>query len=166
MKVNELARSAQVSPHAVRYYSRAGLLKPIHDPANGYRRFAASDVHRVRFIRLGQSLGFTLSDIGKILQTSARRESPCPLARDIITRRIDAKEHEIQAVVALWERMRRARDRWRKMPDRVPVGEEICRLIESGDDAKPALMRAKMTHHVGQGAHSRPVNALGRGHKR
>ena len=139
MKVHELARSARVSPHTVRYYSRAGLLKPRHDPVNGYRRFATSDVRRVRFIRLAQSLGFTLSDIGKILQISARRESPCPLARDIISRRIDQKEHEMQAVVALWERMRQARNRWRRLPDRIPVGEEICQLIESVDDANDYL---------------------------
>lgn len=35
MKVYELARSARVSPHTVRYYARAGLLKPRHDPING-----------------------------------------------------------------------------------------------------------------------------------
>lgn len=63
MFVNEVAKSAEVSADAVRYYSRIGLLSPTRNPENSYREYTHQDVSRVRFIRKAKWLGFTLKDI-------------------------------------------------------------------------------------------------------
>ena len=137
--VSELARMATVSPDAVRYYARTGLFAPERNPVNGYREFSASDVRRLRFIRRAQSLGFSLVEIATIIQTAKQRKSPCPLARDIIKKHIAEAGEELEHLIYLRDRMKKAMAEWRRMPDGIPDGDEICRLIEATgeEDAEP-----------------------------
>lgn len=122
--VAEVAHAAGVSPHTVRYYVARGLLRARKDPRSGYHRFTRGDVRTLAFVRRAQALGFALSEVETVIAMSHRRESPCPLVRDIVRRRV-----------------RRALRRWRRMPDRVPTGDEICRLIESVGAPVRALRR-------------------------
>jgi DNA-binding transcriptional MerR regulator len=149
--VSELARMATVSPDAVRYYARTGLLTPERNPVNGYREFSASDVRRLRFIRRAQSLGFSLAEIATIIQTARQRKSPCPLARDIIKRRIGEAGEELEQLIRLRDRMKKAMAKWKRMPDGIPDGDEICRLIEAtGEEAAaPLKHRLRAPSRVG-----------------
>lgn len=131
LTVSDLAKRAGVPPHVVRYYTRAGLLKPRRNRGNRYRLYSDADVTRLTFIRRAKSLGFTLGDIGQILRDADRLRSPCPKARKIIVTRLEASEEHLAELVDLQQRMRKAIKVWRKMPDAVPTGDSICRLIEA-----------------------------------
>jgi MerR family Zn(II)-responsive transcriptional regulator of zntA len=131
MKVMELARSAGVTADAVRYYARVGLLSPKRNAANGYREFSAVEVKRVWFIKRAQSLGFSLAEIETIIRQARQRKSPCPMVRDIIQKHLERTGEELEQLILLRERMKKAARRWKRMPDRVPDGNEVCRLIES-----------------------------------
>ena len=131
MRVQQLADRVDVAPHVVRYYTRVGLLRPKREAANGYRRFSADDVKRVVFIRQAQRLGFTLAEIGHILEVSSRGKTPCPAVRAIVEERIAQNAAYLAELQALQVRMTRARHRWRRMRDGVPDGNAICRLIEA-----------------------------------
>lgn len=135
MNVSELAKRAGVTGHTVRYYSRLGLLKPQRDPRSRYKKFTESDIARLQFILRARSLGFTLSEIAEIFRRSARRQSPCPMVRDIVRRRIEETTGRLDAVLALRERMKRALALWETMPDQVPDGNAICALIEAAGDS-------------------------------
>ena len=68
LTIGKLASAAEVGIDTVRFYERAGLLKrPQRTPA-GYRLYTDSDVTRLRFIRRGKALGFSLEDIGELLR--------------------------------------------------------------------------------------------------
>jgi DNA-binding transcriptional MerR regulator len=131
MTVNDLAIRAGVPAHVVRYYTRAGLLRPGRDRNNHYRLYRDGDVTRLRFIRRAKSLGFTLADIGQIFRDADRRRSPCPKTRTIILSRLEESEQRLSALVALEGRMKRAISVWKRMPDAVPDGESVCHLIEA-----------------------------------
>jgi DNA-binding transcriptional MerR regulator len=131
VRVHQLASRAEVTAHAVRYYTRIGMLHPERDARNGYKSYSEADLRRVVFIRRAQSLGFELSEIAEIFDHSARKRSPCPLVREIIARHIRENDQELDELIALRERMRAALAKWRRMPDRIPRGGEICRLIEA-----------------------------------
>lgn len=131
MIVSQLARSAGVTPHAVRYYSRIGLLNPPKQHENHYRQFGRIDVRRLMFIKKAKRLGFTLDEIRHLLEAWERGESTCPIARDIIAHRLEETEAEIAKLVAMRERMRMARKTWLTLADREPDGETVCHLIES-----------------------------------
>lgn len=71
--IGELARRAGVAIDTVRYYERSGLLAPHHRLPSGYRRYRDREVARLRFIRRGQGLGFTLAEIKSLLELSSQR---------------------------------------------------------------------------------------------
>jgi DNA-binding transcriptional MerR regulator len=131
MRVIELARSAGTSADAVRYYTRVGLLSPKRNATNRYREFSAGDVKRLWFIKRAQSLGFSLREIATIIRHARQRKSPCPMVRDIIQKHLEQTGEELEQLMLLRDRMKKAVRRWKRMPDRVPDGDEICRLIES-----------------------------------
>lgn len=131
MKVRELARRSSVPDHVVRYYTRIGLLKPSRSPRNGYKQYRDSDVWRLRFIRQAKSLGYTLGEITKIFHEASRRNSPCPMVRQIIAGRIEENRSRLNELAALQKRMEHALVEWSKLPDGKPDGESVCYLIES-----------------------------------
>ena len=133
MRVNEIARKAEVTPEVVRYYLRIGLLNSKDKDANGYRRFSEDHLRRLNFIRRAKQLGFKLAEIAEILRMAARRKTPCPMVRDIVTRRIEDNRIDLDSLRALQRRMERALAQWRRMRNGVPDGATVCRLIESAE---------------------------------
>ncbi len=131
LTVNKLSHYTGVSAHAVRYYSRIGLLKPGRNPENGYRQFDRTDIPRLRFIRHAQGLGFTLDEIADILRTAGEGNAPCGQVRELMRQRIEENRAKIQGLLALQERMERALARWEEMPDQDPDSKSVCHLIEA-----------------------------------
>ena len=65
--IGGLARAAGVGVETVRYYQRRRLL-PVPSGAGGIRRYPASMIDRIRFIKKSQNLGFTLDEIRELLR--------------------------------------------------------------------------------------------------
>ncbi len=51
LKVIDLATRSGATPHAIRYYTRMGLLRPRRNPDNGYRLYEYREVSWLTFIR-------------------------------------------------------------------------------------------------------------------
>lgn len=134
MTVNELAQYAGVTVYVVRYYTRIGLLVPMRHPHNGYKIFCETHVRRLRFIQQAKALGFSLSEVRRILQDAEQGKSPCPRVRDLIATRIKENRRKLEELIALQRRMEDAQRRWERLPDRVPNDDTVCHLIESFDD--------------------------------
>lgn len=60
LSVSGLASRVGVSPHAVRYYERLGLLRPAARTAAGYRRYDQGAVDRLRLVKGAQRVGLRL----------------------------------------------------------------------------------------------------------
>ena len=71
--IGQLAKRSGVPIDTVRHYERVGLLKPAVRLASGYRRYGEAEQKRLRFIRRGKALGFTLEEIQELLSLSAGR---------------------------------------------------------------------------------------------
>lgn len=131
MKVGELARAAGVTAETVRHYTREGLLSPQRDPANGYQLYDSDALSRLRFIQRARLLGFSVREIGEILDHADHGDSPCPLVRDLLASRLPEIHTRITELQALATRMEQALATWQDMPDGTPDGHSLCRLIES-----------------------------------
>ena len=129
--VSEMARHCNVTADTVRYYTRMGLLRPEYHPVNGYKLFDSKDKKRLQFIRQAKMLGFTLAEIKEIFHHSSEGESPCPLVRSLIQKKISINRKKLDEMNALQNRMDIAIAQWGSMQDGVPDGDSICRLIES-----------------------------------
>jgi len=126
-----LAKRAEVSLFTVRYYTRIGLLKPSRQPSNNYKIYKPSDATRLRFIVAAKELGFTLAEITQILDEAKHGNSPCPMVREIVERRIEENRRKIEELKQLQKKMKRALTDWSEMENSMPNGESVCHLIES-----------------------------------
>lgn len=131
MTASVLAKRADVPLFTVRYYTRIGLLKPSRDLRNGYRIYRASDKDRLRFITAAKELGFTLAEIEEILDHAAHSQTPCPMVRDVVEKRIEENKQKIRELKRLQKRLESAAEMWKGMKDSIPDGHSVCRLIES-----------------------------------
>ena len=69
--IGGLAKAAGVSVETVRFYQRRGLLSEPPRPRGEVRRYGHDDLERLRFIRSAQAAGFTLAEIGELLELNA-----------------------------------------------------------------------------------------------
>ena len=98
MRVTELARQTKVSPHAIRFYARSGLLKPARNRINGYKMFGQNDVKRLRFIRMAQCLGYTLAEIAELLARLEEGDNPCDLMERILRQRLEETAGKLESL--------------------------------------------------------------------
>lgn len=82
MRIGTLARRAGVGVETVRYYEREGLIDQPPKPANGgYRNYQPEIAHRIRSIRLAQSLGFSLKEIEELFSLKTDPATDCAAFR-------------------------------------------------------------------------------------
>jgi DNA-binding transcriptional MerR regulator len=136
MTATVLAKQADVSLYTVRHYTRIGLLKPARNSQNNYKIYQPSDAVRVRFIKAAGHLGFSLAEIADVLTQAKHGDSPCPLVREIIVRRIEENRRKIKAMQKLQKKMENALEDWKQMKDSMPNGDSVCHLIESVAEVK------------------------------
>ena len=67
-KIGELATITNVSTKAIRIYEARGLLTSYRDETNNYRYFEEDAIVRMQKIEVLKYLGFSLEDIGKMLE--------------------------------------------------------------------------------------------------
>ena len=131
MTATILAQQSDVSLYTVRHYTRIGLLKPIRNLQNNYKVYQPSDAVRVRFIQAAKNLGFSLAEVADILDEAKNGNSPCPMVREIIVRRIEENRRKIKEMQKLQRKMENALEDWSKMKNSMPTGDSVCHLIES-----------------------------------
>lgn len=71
--IRKLADAAGVGVEAVRYYQRRGLLPEPERIEGGFREYTQAHVDRLRFIKRGQELGFSLDDIAELTSLSSEK---------------------------------------------------------------------------------------------
>ncbi|MBH0231447.1 Hg(II)-responsive transcriptional regulator [Halobacillus yeomjeoni] len=67
IRISELAERCNVNKETIRYYERKSLIPEPYRNSSGYRIYGAQTVKRVHFIKKMQDLGFSLSEIHKLL---------------------------------------------------------------------------------------------------
>ena len=103
MTIAGLANAGGVGVETIRFYQRKGLLPtpPKGEGAGrsgGIRRYGDEDVRRLRFIRTAQAAGFTLDQIGELLQLDAGQDRA--RARALAAERIAALDEKIAELEA------------------------------------------------------------------
>ncbi len=98
MQIGQLARQASVAVDTVRYYERCGLLAAPARRPSGYRTYQASDLERLRFIRRGKELGFTLEEIRELLRLNQHPDTDRSLVRALVSRRLADVDRQLEAL--------------------------------------------------------------------
>lgn len=110
MKIGELARQTGLPVETLRFYERQGLLQA-RRADNGYRLFALSDVARVQFILRAKQLGFSLEDIGELLELEqASERHSCQEVKDLAEAKLADIEGRLRELQLMHGRLRRIAD--------------------------------------------------------
>ena len=110
LTIGELATRAGVTPEAIRYYEREGVVPRATRSGPGrYRHYGESDVERLRFIRRARELGFSLDEVRELLALADGSPSrPCydvnRIARAHLEQ-VDAKLAQLTALRAELDRV-------------------------------------------------------------
>ena len=66
--IGDIARQTGVPTKTIRYYEEIGLIAQADRAANGYRIYDERAVQMLRFVKRARDLGFSVEDVGSLLE--------------------------------------------------------------------------------------------------
>ena len=109
--IGELAKATGVSTDTLRHYERKGVLHS-QRAGNGYREYPAEALERVRMIRQGLAIGFTLDELRSIFSVFDRGGAPCLQVRSLAAEKLAQIETHLEEVIALRDDLKNALRDW------------------------------------------------------
>lgn len=146
MNIGRAAKITGVSPKMIRYYEQTRLIPKAIRQDSGYRDYDDADVHRLRFIRRARDLGFTVEQIGELLDLWSDRARASADVKAFALGHIERLKKKLAEVEAMVRTLEALADNCHgdERPD--------CPIIEGladGDD-KPAPMAPREPRRFGK----------------
>ena len=95
MLINELSKKTGISAHTIRFYEKSGLIEGKRDESvksNNYYHYDEVTVEKLEFIADAKSVGFTIKEIGQIIDAWYNRKytkkQKLEILEDKLTRQI------------------------------------------------------------------------------
>jgi MerR family mercuric resistance operon transcriptional regulator len=125
-RISEFAEKCGVNKETIRYYEQKSLLQEPSRTDAGYRIYSNDDVRRVGFIKRMQELGFSLSEIYKLLGVVDKDEVRCEDMFEFVSK----KEEEVQKQI---EDLKRIENMLKDLKQRCPDEKQLhaCPIIET-----------------------------------
>ena len=101
MKIGELEARSGASRHTLRYYEQIGLISPLRQ-SNNYRRYTEQTLQDLVFIQRAQSMGFSLGEIGEILQAQRNQLIDCAEGAKLIERKMAEIKEKIANLQSIY----------------------------------------------------------------
>lgn len=122
--IGELAKLAHTNVQTIRFYEQKALLAEPIRTEGGQRRYYNDALKRLKFIRHGREMGFSLDDIKDLILLSAARGQDC--------QQIDAIANaHLERVNSRLERLQSLQTELTRMINSCQHGEVAhCRIIE------------------------------------
>lgn len=106
MNIGRAASASGVTAKMIRYYEEIDLLPASIRAANGYRTYGENDIHRLRFIRRAREFGFSVDQIGKLMQLWSNRSRPSQEVKKIALRHVAELDAKIGSLTELRDTLR------------------------------------------------------------
>ena len=95
MNIGQAAKASGVSAKMIRYYEQTGLIPAADRTDSGYRDYSDTDVHMLRFIHRARDLGFSVAEIGDLLNLWRDETRQSAEVKRLAQGHIDALEKKI-----------------------------------------------------------------------
>lgn len=101
MKIGELEARSGASRHTLRYYEQIGLISP-QRRTNNYRDYTAQTLQDLDFIQRAQSMGFSLGEIGEILDAQRNKLIDCADGAKLIEKKMAEVKQKIANLQSIY----------------------------------------------------------------
>lgn len=103
MKIHALAQRTGLTPPAIRFYEKKGLLDDRHVQRweNNYRDYCEEAVEHLLMIKKLQAAGFTLAELKEVIQADEANELPLTKKIELLLQKmqeIERKKDELEQV--------------------------------------------------------------------
>ena len=98
VNIGDAARLSGVSAKMVRHYESLGLLPRVGRTDSGYRQYAETDVHTLRFIKRARDLGFSMDEIAELVGLWQNRRRASANVRRVAQKHAEDLAHRIAAM--------------------------------------------------------------------
>lgn len=107
-RIGQLAKLADVTPDTIRFYEKQQMMDHEVRTQGGFRLYSDNDLQRLRFIRYGRQLGFSLESIRDLLSIRIDPEHhTCQESKAIVAKRLD----EVTGMIAELQTIQRSLQR-------------------------------------------------------
>ena len=99
MQIGEVAERTALTVDAIRFYERRKLLPKAARSTGRFRLYTEDAVERLRFIRQMQGLGFSLREVGELIQLRERKVDACESVKELLKAKLASvreKMHELR----------------------------------------------------------------------
>ena len=137
----DVARATGVSTDTLRHYERKGLLPRVTRTAAGYRQYSAATVERVLLIQRALVVGFSLTDLKRVLGARDRGGAPCRSVRALVGERLERLNQRIEEMRILRDELGVLLSEWDDRLAATPEGKRAHLLETLG--TKPVIESAR-----------------------
>ncbi len=102
MKIGELEARSVTSRHTLRYYEQIGLISPLRQ-TNNYRVYNEQTLQDLDFIQRAQSMGFSLGEIGEILDAQRNKLIDCAEGAKLIEKKMADIKQKIGNLQSIYQ---------------------------------------------------------------
>lgn len=133
LHIGDVAELAGVTAPTVRYYESIGLIRKAPRATSGYRTYSREAVKDVEFIRKARALGFSLGEIGEIVQLTRSGRKPCSRVVDLARQHLAEVDEQMRKLSSFRNQLAAELARWEEPSS--PTGDGLCQMIESSAPA-------------------------------
>lgn len=127
-KIGQLAKLAEVTPDTVRYYEKQQMMDHEIRTEGGFRLYSDNDLQRLKFIRYGRQLGFSLEAIRELLSIRVDPEHhTCQESKTIVQSRLS----EVEGMIADLQNMQRSLKRLNDACCGTAHSSVCCSILEA-----------------------------------
>jgi Cu(I)-responsive transcriptional regulator len=95
LTIGEMAKRSGLTAKMIRHYESLELLPPAMRSEAGYRHYQERDVQQLRFIRQARELGFSLPQIGELLNLWHDQQRPSSKVKQLAQQHMTVLDQKI-----------------------------------------------------------------------
>lgn len=136
-RIGQLAKLADVTPDTIRFYEKQQMMDHEVRTGGGFRLYSDNDLKRLKFIRYGRQLGFTLESIRELLSIRVDPEHhTCQESKTIVQKRLN----EVESMLSELQHMQRSLKRLNDACCGTAHSSVYCSILEALEKGATSTM--------------------------